>query len=86
MNKKNFKTSFDDLLGDAKSQNINQTNKNKSSLKEQKVNFIVKSDQFDKLKAISFLERTTMKNILNKALTSFFETYEKDHGKIILPN
>ena len=83
MNKKNFKTSFNDLLcNDLKE---SKESKNERDDKETKATFVVKCDQLDKLRAISYMERKMIKNVLEEALLLYIEKYKKDNGDILLP-
>ena len=79
MTKKNFKTSFDSLLGEEKIKT------KVVNIKELRATFIVKASHVDKLKAISYWERKMIKNVLDEALTHYIELYEKDNGTIKLP-
>jgi hypothetical protein len=79
MSKKNFRTSFDSLLGDE------EIKKKKSVLNETRATFIVRASHLDKLKAISYWERKMIKNVLDDALSSFIEQYEARNGPIQLP-
>lgn len=82
MNKKNFKTSFDDLLGQGrdlpnkKNNNVNQ---------ETKSTFVVRCDHLDKIKAIAYLERKMIKDVLADALEIYISKYENTNGSIQLP-
>jgi len=80
MSKKNFKTSFDSLLGEEeiKTKVVN-------AAKEVRATFIVKASQVERLKAISYWERKLIKNVLDEALTAYFDFYEKEKGPIQLP-
>ena len=79
MKKKNFKTGFDTLLGDDLSQPLQK----EVLIKEEiRATYIVKKSHNEKLKNISFWERKKIKNVLDEALTSFFEDYEKKNGTI----
>lgn len=81
MTKKNFKTSFDSLLGeDLPKQN------NKNITKEIRATFIVREFNLEKLKAISYWERKKIKNVLDEALSTYIELYEKEKGAIQLPS
>ncbi len=83
MNKKNFKTSFNDLLcNDLKE---SKGNKKERDVKETKATFVVRCDQLDKLRAISYMERKMIKNVLEEALLLYIEKYKKDNGDILLP-
>lgn len=89
MNRKNFKTSFDDIL----SGEINPNKKSHDGIRkpeplsysETKATFVVREDHLDKLRAIAFMERKMIKSILSDALSVFFENYQKANGDIILP-
>ena len=39
----------------------------------------------DQLRAISYMERKMIKNVLEEALSLYIERYEKDNGNILLP-
>jgi hypothetical protein len=80
MAKKSFKTSFDSLLGEEEIKpKIN------NEVKETRATFIIKVSSLEKLKAISYWERKTIKNILDEALTTYIEQYENQNGSIQLP-
>ena len=83
MNKKNFKTSFDDLLGG--NNTTSKAEEKKQQIKETKATFVVRYDQLDKLKAISYMERKMIKNVLEEALSLYIQKYEKETGEIVLP-
>lgn len=89
MSKKNFKTSFDDILsGKSMTDNIpheRNTPHKLPSYSETKATFVVRDDHLDNLRAIAFMERKMIKNILADALSDFFENYKKTSGDIILP-
>ena len=82
--KKNFKTTFNDLLGggDAEEKSIS---KEKEIFEETKATFVVRIDQLDKLKAISYMERKMIKNVLEEALAFYISKYEKENGGVVLP-
>ena len=84
MGKKNFRASFDDLLGGGDSK-LSKNEEKKVVFKETKSTFVVRCDQLDKLKAISYMERKMIKNVLEEALTLYIEKYEKNNGQVILP-
>ena len=79
MTKKNFKTSFDSLLGEE------LKTKASNGIKEIRATFIVRAAYVDKLKAISYWERKMIKNVLDEALALYIDLYEKDKGSIQLP-
>jgi len=83
MNKKNFRTSFDDLLaGDPSAPKVQEA---KQAQRETKATFVVRYDQLDKLKAISYMERKMIKNVLEEALSLYIQKYEREGGEILLP-
>ena len=83
MSKKNFKTSFDDLIsGDSKKSSIPET---KQHMPETKATFVIRCDQLDQLKAISYMERKMIKEVLGEALSLYITKYESDNGRILLP-
>lgn len=84
MSKKNFKASFDDLLGGGNPKEEKQKRK-KYNTKETKSTFVIRCDQLDQLRAISYMERKMIKNVLEEALSLYIERYEKDNGNILLP-
>lgn len=89
MSKKNFKTSFDDILSGEISPNKHSQDKviksEQFSYSETKATFVIRDDHLDKLRAIAFMERKMIKSILSDALSIFFENYKKTNGDIILP-
>jgi hypothetical protein len=83
MTKKSFKTSFDDLLGQRSHENKEQ--KRNVKYNETKSTFVIRCDHLDKIKAISFMERKMIKEVLADSLESYIENYEKTNGAIQLP-
>lgn len=47
--------------------------------------FIVDPDQIRKVKYISLVESSLMKDVISNALTTYIETWETKNGKIRLP-
>ena len=84
MSKKNFKTSFDELLGDGSAKPI-EPNVKKESHEETRSTFVIRCDHLDKLRAVSYLERKMIKNVLEEALSLYLEKYESENGEVILP-
>lgn len=84
MKKKNFKTSFDDLLSGSRATEV-EKKKPKSKNRELKSTFIVQSDHLDKIKAIAYLERKMIKEVLASALENFINDYERTNGTVQLP-
>jgi hypothetical protein len=84
MSKKNFKSSFDNLLGGGDSKKVASKSK-KEKIKETKSTFVVRCDQLDQLRAISYMERKMIKEVLDEALSLYIEKYEKNNGQILLP-
>jgi len=83
MNKKNFRASFDDLLGGDSA--TSKAPKAEQKSRKTKATFVVRYDQLDKLKAISYMERKMIKSVLEEALSLYIEKYEKETGEIFLP-
>ncbi len=84
MSKKNFKSSFDDLLGGGVS--AERAKKiDKEVIEETKSTFVVRVVQLDKIKAISYMERKLIKNVLDEAFALYIERYEKENGSVVLP-
>jgi hypothetical protein len=80
MSKKNFKTSFDDLL----SENT-RSSKSHNKIQEIRSTFIVNVNNIEKLKAVAFWEKKLIKNVLDEALNEYFERYTQARGPIQLP-
>jgi hypothetical protein len=83
MNKKSFKTSFDDLLGQGRAESTEV--KKARKYQETKSTFVVRCDHLDKIKAIAYLERKMIKDILADSLESYIDNYEKANGAVVLP-
>ncbi|MEY3403493.1 MAG: hypothetical protein RLZZ86_3109 [Cyanobacteriota bacterium] len=83
MSKKSFKTTFDDLLDHGQRESSNTTVNKKH--KETKSTFVVRCDHLDKMRAISYLERKMIKDVLADALEIYIADYEKTNGQIQLP-
>ncbi|HJK87183.1 MAG TPA: hypothetical protein QKA08_05430 [Candidatus Megaira endosymbiont of Nemacystus decipiens] len=84
MTKKSFKTGFGSLLGE---DNDTQENKQKiiSNKKTKAATFVVRCDQFEKIKAISYMETKMLKEILEEALEAYILNYENKNGSVVLP-
>lgn len=93
MSKKDFKGGLNSLLGEPKE--VNKVGRPKTSTRvvtkssqegtkenETRATFIVKEDILDKLKAVSYWERSLIKDVVNTALGSYLEAYEKKNGDI----
>jgi hypothetical protein len=86
MSKKSFKSSFDDvLLGQSEIRSSNESRESKTHYQETKSTFVVRCGHLDKIKAIAYLERKMIKDILAAALEEYINTYEKANGDIQLP-
>ncbi len=86
MNRKNFKNTFDDILKTSSVKNdVIKSEKNRQVKKETKATFIILSDQLDKLRAISYMERKMIKNVLRDALSLYIDKYEKENSSVPLP-
>jgi hypothetical protein len=83
MKKKSFKTTFDDLLGGNREE-LQETGQ-KRNVPETKSTFVVRCDHLDKLRAISYLERKMIKDIVADSLEIYISNYEKINGLIQLP-
>lgn len=83
MSKKSFKTSFDDLLIQGRNQSTNIAKDHK--YQETKSTFVVRCDHLDKIKAIAYLERKMIKDILADSLESYIKNYETTNGAVQLP-
>lgn len=84
MVKKNFKTGFDGLLGDTSS-SIRETKKDLISIDEVRATFIVRTDQLEQIKAISYWDRKKIKEVLGEALEFYINNYKKKNGEIKTP-
>ena len=60
-------------------------NVDENSLKEVRATFIVNQDNLQKIKYISLVESSMLKDIVAEALSSFIENWEKENGSIRLP-
>lgn len=85
MAKKSFKGGFDSLLGESSSENNKKSPKNNSPKDEIRATFIVDREKYEKLKVISFWERSKLKESLDKALNNYITDYEEKKGEITLP-
>jgi len=75
MTKKNFRKGIDIFFGDGAENNSenNPTVSGDEQLKgEKKATFIIEVDQLEKMKALAFWERTTLKSILKQSLDLLF--------------
>jgi hypothetical protein len=87
MTKKSFKSSFDDvLLGEGVPRGNTGIKKGqKQQYAETKSTFVIRHDHLDKVKAIAFVERKMIKDILATALEDYITNYEKINGAVQLP-
>lgn len=76
MSKKNFKTAFDSLL------DIEEPVSKKRAPNEKRATFIIKLDQLEKLKAISYYDRKLLKETLAEALEIYILNYESKNGTL----
>ena len=83
LSKKSFKTSFDDLLGQGRAE-VSEVKKS-YKYQETKSTFVVRCDHLDKIKAIAYLERKMIKDIVADSLEIYISNYEKINGLIQLP-
>jgi hypothetical protein len=49
---------------------------------ETRATFIIKEDLLDKLKAVAYWDRMLIKDVINTALTTYIDNYEKKRGRI----
>jgi hypothetical protein len=89
MSKKDFKGGLDTLLGEAgykpkKKEPKVAKKSTKQGLPENEIRatFIVDEDSLEKLRAISYWDRLTIKEVVQGAISSYLESYEKKNGKI----
>jgi hypothetical protein len=82
MSRKNFKTSFDSLLGDAVTYTKPKRNTPQS---EVRATFIIREVYQEKLKSVAYYDRKKIKDVLDEALSNYFEAYEKKNGAIKSP-
>lgn len=89
MSSKNFKTSFDDILGGGKvikdSKSSSDTIRDKKQI-DTKATFIINRGHHDKMKVIAVLERKMIKDVLHDALSEYIIKYEKDNGEVKIPH
>lgn len=86
MSKKQFKTSFSDLISNTlsikKEDNNNFTNMDKNL---GRITLAIENSLIEKIRAIKYWERLTLKEVISHALTNYISCYEKDNGKIETP-
>jgi hypothetical protein len=94
MSKKNFKGGLGSLLGDSIEQpkkagrpktqfkEITKSSQEGTKVNETRATFIVNEDLLDKLKAIADWERSLIKEVVNKALEEYLESYKIKSGDI----
>lgn len=49
---------------------------------ETRATFIVSEAQLDKVKAVAYWERLSIKDVIGGAITDYLDKYEKKHGKV----
>lgn len=54
----------------------------KSSNKNTRATFVISEEALKKLKAVAYWDRKQQKDVLEEALTQYFERYEKRNGNI----
>ncbi|AIL13730.1 hypothetical protein IM40_09995 (plasmid) [Candidatus Paracaedimonas acanthamoebae] len=85
MAKKNFRGGFDSLISSTEHSREENAQHLSLSKHEKRATFIIQNDHLEKIKAISYWERKMIKDVLSDALDQYLSTYEKAHGKILLP-
>ena len=68
-------------------QNVGRPRKDASGYKaeETRATFIVDPELIRKVKFISLVESTLLKDVISDALTTYIEAWESENGKICLP-
>lgn len=82
MSKKTFKNDFDDYLMGVHSSEDNKQEPAAQEYKTVKFTFHMPKELADKLGAVSYWERISKKEFINKSLEESFSKYEKEKGKI----
>ena len=93
MSKKNFSAGLDSLLGEqaekpklgrpiTNTRIITRSSQEGTKENETRATFIVNEDLLDKVKAMAYWERITIKDIVNKALRSAIAKHEAEKGII----
>ena len=52
---------------------------------DQRKTYIVSSDLVDKIDTIAFMDRTTVKHVVNEAFTDHVDKWEKANGPLMVP-
>jgi len=93
MSKKNFSGGLNSLLG-GKGETQQETPqkppvkagrgrpKKEENEKGTRATLIIKNDNLEKLKAIAYWERITIKQVVNEALENYIKKYEKNKGEV----
>lgn len=82
MSRKSFKTSFDSLLGEGVTDTKPKKNRQPN---EVRATFIIREMHQEKLKLVAYYDRKKIKDVLDEALSNYFESYEKKNGTIQPP-
>jgi len=93
MTKKDFKGGLNSLIGEQpKRENrgrpktqfkeITKSSQKGTKVNETRATFIINEDLLDKLKALAYWERETIKEAINNILTEAVIKYEKKNGQI----
>lgn len=93
MSKKSFTGGLNSLLRDEPDQpqpgrvrtsqrEITKTSQIGTREGETRATFVVNEELLEKVKAIAYWDRISIREVINKALQDAVDLYEKDHGKI----
>jgi len=81
MAKKNFKNGIDEILGVQEQHKTKNTMKNEDKT-ETRTTIVIKSYQINKLKAIAFWDRKSLKVVIEDAMDMYLVNYEKQNGEV----
>ncbi len=80
MSKKNFAKGIDAFFS------VEKTKKPDASTLEKKTSFIIEKDVLDKIKALAYWERKTVKNILKECIDQFFTLKDRTYIQEAIEN
>ncbi len=81
MAKKNFKNGIDEILG-APEQHKPTKNISNEENAIARTTIVTKLCQINKLKAIAFWDRKTLKDVIDDAISIYLTDYEKKNGEV----
>ena len=83
MSKKSFSGGIDALLGESQPKETKPKRKPDAPQPgERRATFHINEDILDKVKAIAYWERLTIKKVVNEAFADYVAKYERKQGKI----